>query len=844
MDKNSIDSIPTELHGLTQWVCARNKIPMNPHNGERASTTDPSTWASLDQAYAGIERFGFDGIGFVFTRGDPYVGVDLDHVIDDITNDMDEDKFNLAMRLNSYAEWSQSGHGIHVIVKGALPPYGRKKAGYEMYDEGRFFITTGKQIPGTPDTIEDRQNILLDIHYQIFGNTEPSKHTPQAPIIPTNIDDKTLLDKMFNSKHGAIIHDLWNGNLSKFSNDANAGHSEADLALCSHLAFWTGGDASRIDSFFRRSGLMREKWNRDDYRSLTINKALNQSDFYNPNFKKPRYIPDFKQSPKLPSDPNLYQSHLEGSEGTSRLRSIFDQQFHSDITNGKLLIAENGHLLRYVSKWHSWLTYQNGVWEQDYRGYVNYLAKVIVGYLGKEASKWLSELINIDSVMLSTLKSKEIDMYQEAVAMKEENENDIKYKMVEIGRAKNFYAHAKKTVNRVDEMVDSARTEEGLHVSVDDLDQHHMKIVCENGVVNLETGELEAFDPSLYITKKLNIDYDPEAKAPRWRQFITEIMGGFVAGEDSPEMTAAELEQRDKTEQDAANLSDYLQRCVGYSLTGSTKEQVMFIMHGSGSNGKSLFITILMHMMGEFAKKATESLIMVNKSNNHPTELADLFGRRFVATSETTQGRRLNESLIKEMTGGDTISARRMREDFWQFQPTHKFWMATNHEPLVKDSSEGMWRRIQKIPFNVQFQKPDKTPLNPQMPMADLDLESTLLKELPGILTWAVQGAVKWSQDGLHVPSVVQAATAEYRAEQDVLGRFIEEKCIIGEQYMTKVQEFYEVYKSWCEEQGEHPKVKTVFTKELRNHRTYTIGGYSDGKKRYHTGVGLLDESE
>lgn len=840
MKKISLDSIPSELHSLVQWVGAKNKIPMNPHNGGRASSTDPETWGTIEEAFAGIERFGFDGIGFVFTHSDPYVGIDLDHVIDDITNETDEEKFNLAMRLDSYAEWSQSGHGIHVIVKGSLPPSGRKKAGYEMYDEGRFFITTGNQIPGTPDTIEERQNILLDIHYQIFGNTETLKTKIEHQTIPIDIDDKDLLDKMFNSKHGTTIRDLWHGNLSKFSNDANDGHSEADLALCSHLAFWTGGDTARIDSLFRQSGLMRPKWNRDDYRSLTINKASNQATFYNPSFKSQRFIPDFSQPSKLHYDPPLYQSHLKTEDDTSRFRYIFDQQFHSDITNGKLLIAEYGHLLRYISKWQSWLTYHGGIWNQDDQGYVNYLAKCIVGNVGKESSNWLSKLLDIDPELLDTLKSKEIDFYKESATASEEDNEKQKKKIISIGKAKNFYMHAKSSSNRVNHMVESAVSEEGLHVSINRLDNYPMKITCENGVINLKTGELEPFNPEFYLTKKLNIPYDPEAKAPRWVQFITEIMGGFVAGEDTPDMTAAELERRYQAEQDSAALSDYLQRCVGYSLTGSTKEHVMFIMHGSGSNGKSLFITVIMQLMGEFAKKATESLVMVNKHNNHPTELADLFGKRFVAASETTQGRRLNESLIKEMTGGDIITARRMREDFWQFQPTHKFWMATNHEPVVKDASEGMWRRIQKIPFTVQFQKPDKADIDPHMPFADLDLEQKLMQELPGILAWAVQGAVKWSQDGLHVPSVVKDATEAYRAEQDMIGRFLEEKCVMGNQYQCSVTALWNAYKQWCEVAGENPGKQTGFGKEM------TARGFHRTKPRktwVYLNLGMIDEN-
>ena len=215
-------------------------------------------------------------------------------------------------------------------------------------------------------------------------------------------------------------------------------------------------------------------------------------------------------------------------------------------------------------------------------------------------------------------------------------------------------------------------------------------------------------------------------------------------------------------------------------------------MGGTGRNGKSTFLNLLRLLLGAYAMKAPSELLMVSHNDRHPTERADLWGKRFVAAIETEQGRTLAEVFVKEATGGDPIRARRMREDFWEFQPTHKVFLATNHKPVISGTDTAIWERIRLVPFTVTIPAQER----------DTTLPDKLTQELPGILNWALQGCRVWQEHGLGEPDEVRQATAGYRTEMDILGQFIEECCLVGPNYRTKASALYEAYKRWCDQQG------------------------------------------
>jgi len=255
-----------------------------------------------------------------------------------------------------------------------------------------------------------------------------------------------------------------------------------------------------------------------------------------------------------------------------------------------------------------------------------------------------------------------------------------------------------------------------------------------------------------------------------------------------------------------SGLMTYMQRLVGYCLTGSTREHVLPFLYGSGANGKSTFVSAILDLLGtDYAIKAPAELLLARRGESHPTERADLHGKRFVACVEVDDGRRMAESLVKELTGGDRIRARRMREDFWEFSPTHKVWLAANHRPIIRGTDHGIWRRVKLIPFNVMIPEEEQ----------DKDLPEKLKGELSGILNWAVRGCQRWLSNGLEEPTAVRSATSEYRDDMDLIGKFIKARCVVGDEHQAGATELHKAYRDWCESTGERPANQTVFGTNL-----------------------------
>ena len=249
-----------------------------------------------------------------------------------------------------------------------------------------------------------------------------------------------------------------------------------------------------------------------------------------------------------------------------------------------------------------------------------------------------------------------------------------------------------------------------------------------------------------------------------------------------------------------------MQRAAGYSLTGSIREQCLWILWGGGRNGKSTLLTTLQALMGDYAMQAPLSMLVDRKRDATPYDLADLAGRRLVAVAETDEVGHLAEGVIKQLTGGEPMRARNLYGDFFEFQPQAKIWLSTNHKPTVRGEDEGIWRRIQLVPFTERIFEHE----------LDRDLPEKLPGELPGILAWAVAGCVAWQQQGLDAPKVVQDATLEYRREESVLTRFLSDCCVLAARATVAKKLLYEAYTVWCDEQGLTPLSQPRLSKALK----------------------------
>jgi putative DNA primase/helicase len=334
---------------------------------------------------------------------------------------------------------------------------------------------------------------------------------------------------------------------------------------------------------------------------------------------------------------------------------------------------------------------------------------------------------------------------------------------------------------RIREAVKLARSEPGIPILPCDLDRDPLVLNLANGTLNLDDLSFKPHDPRDYLTKLAPVVLDLEARCQRWLDFLDRVMGGNAA------------------------LVNYLQRVVGYCLTGSVAEQCLWFLYGTGANGKSTFLHVLLAMFGDYGMQAVSDLLLMKHNDGHPTERADLFGKRFVATVEVEQGRRMAESLTKQLTGGDKVRARKMKKDFFEFEPTHKLFLAANHKPEIRGTDLAIWRRVKLVPFTVTIPDHEK----------DAELVTKLKKELPGILAWAIRGFCLWkAENSLAEPPEVTSATAEYKAEQDTLAAFISECCVILPEAKVKSSLLLAKYQEWSGDRMMNPKTFAIALKE------------------------------
>lgn len=348
-------------------------------------------------------------------------------------------------------------------------------------------------------------------------------------------------------------------------------------------------------------------------------------------------------------------------------------------------------------------------------------------------------------------------------------------------------------------MVKDARP--SLAIAAEELDTHPWLLNVKNGTVDLRTGKLRPHSQDDYLTKSLQIEYDEKAQCPTWIEFINSS-------------------QWDKQE-----MIDYLQKAVGYSLTGDTREKCMFILHGPKDTGKSTFIEAMQMLLGEYAIKIQTQTLMWRRERQQSNDIAVLKGARFVHASEAEEHERLAEAQIKELTGKDTITCRFLHAEFFQFKPEFKLWLSTNHKPKVS-SDKATWGRLKLIPFTYQLTEDQK----------DKDLDTKLKKELPGILKWAIDGCLRWQNEGLAMPQTVTSATSKYQDEMDVIGQFIQECCETGDGEESTASDLYAAYKKWAFDAGEYVESQRGFGLKLKD-RGYQnemiTSGISKGRTKW-----------
>jgi len=412
----------------------------------------------------------------------------------------------------------------------------------------------------------------------------------------------------------------------------------------------------------------------------------------------------------------------------------------TDLGNAERFIHDHHETVRYCHPWHRWLCWDGLRWKVDESEYARRLAKKTVRSIANEANQ--------------------------------ASDRDERRRLF-------AWSIRSESVERITALLKCAQSEERIPIAVDDLNQKSWLFNASNGTVDLKTGLLRKPSQDDLMTTASPTAYPPgEIACSKWFGFLNRIFDGND------------------------ELIDYIQQLLGLSLVGSVHEHILPILWGGGANGKSVLLETWMRVLGpDYSMKAPQDLLMACRGTSHPTELADLFGKRFVAVVESGQGRRLDEARCKELSGGDRVRARHVNKDFFEFTPSHTAFMATNHRPVVQGTDEGIWRRLRMVPFRVTI------PVEEQ----DKHLVDKLEAEAGHILKWAVQGLLSWRKSGLREPSEVQIATGSYRDSQDVIKDFLAEKCVAGGDGRVDATALYRSYQGWCRTNGEKEMTQRVF---------------------------------
>ncbi len=366
------------------------------------------------------------------------------------------------------------------------------------------------------------------------------------------------------------------------------------------------------------------------------------------------------------------------------------------------------------------------------------------------------------------------------------------------------WALGSESVFRQKAMLESAQSIKSLATTAPDYDRDPFLLTVGNGTLDLRTGELRKARPEDMITRATDIHYNPEASAPRWGEFQAEIFAGHM------------------------ELMAFVWRAVGYSLTGDTKEQCLFILYGTGANGKTTFLETIRLLLGTHAATTPFATLMTQRYPGAPrNDLASLHGARMVLAAEAGQEASFDEALVKQLTGGDRIACRFLYGEFFVYLPTFKIWLATNYKPTIRGTDDAIWRRIRLISFTQQFkgEKQDRT------------LGEKLRAELPGILAWAVRGCLAWQKEGLGRPKQIVEAFKEYRQESDIVGRFLAECCATDPDKSVSGKALHLAYVNWCRQHGERPESNNLFAGEISRH------GFQKKHKRrgnVYEGLGLV----
>ena len=741
-------NIPQQLKSLSQWVVfAKNtKIPISCVSGVKADLTKSTDWVSFAEAYryfySNLDKIG--GVGFVLAND--YIVIDFDN-----NNQLEQGnvKDEFLIKLNSYAEVSQSGNGIHIFCRAKLSKGNRlnEEFNIKILEKGTFVIMTGEILPNITQRITETSVVMKQLYQKYFYKEYEETYSlgDSADQSEEELEDETIINLIKVSRQSDLYYKLSNGDYQLVGFKTK---EEACKVLCQILAFWCNGNSTQIDRIFRTSKLFSKKWDEQQgqftYGQGVIANAIQScSCFYN--------------SQTFNANDYIFNNE------TGEVKYV--KHYPLDDTGNAMRIYDNyKSVLKYNADDNLFMIYDKhtGTWQRDdrQRTKVKQFADSVLEDMRKEL---LTETLQSDETLLKN--------YQK----------NVKYFASRYGK---------------DSALNELQHLGNLPCHNTDFDKDDFLLNTLDGVLNLKSGELLQHNPFFMCSRNTNCHVDLEHEPVLFKKFISETFLG------------------------KPDVINYVHKLLGYTLTGSTIEQIYMTCQGYGNDGKSVMFNVYGTMLGDYATNMRiESICEKQYANgNGPTpDIAELCGKRFIRTNESNGKFAIDESLIKQLTGGDPITARKLHAESFTFFSKGKIWILCNEPLKILGTTRGDWRRVVKLDFlnSVPDEKIDKL------------LESKLMSELPKILGWCVKGCIKWQKEGLEMPQEIINSIKQYRTDNDVIGKFIENECVFGpfDKYKIQAGELFKAYKERARMSNEDASfTQTKFGREMMKHAIDSTG--------------------
>jgi putative DNA primase/helicase len=754
--------IPAELRELSHWVCWRferseptaenpdpkpRKVPIIAGTSSRASPTDAAQWRSFDVAWhAAQASHGTLGIGFVFSADDQYCGVDLDDCIDP-SGALTPEAQALIKRFATYSEVSPSGTGVKLFLKGRKPEFAKASAS-DVMGCGQVEIFDQKRyFTVTGLHLEGTPADVTDCQQQLDELCTELWPAPKA-------------QDPFPAWTQPVVTGHQLGDISSITMPQREQRCMAYLVKCPDAISGQRGHDTTL-----RAACECFRFGLDEAAACRV------MSWFNTNKTGGEQWTERELAHKIVSARQIVEA--KGDVGVRLVKppaptsaSLGTPPHHSDMDampDGReqvyclprekiaRLTTDIGNAARLVTAYGRELRFchATGRWYKW------------------DGKRWQCDL---EGAITRYAKNVALSIFEEGKRCDDHRRDDLLR-----------WGIASQKRDRINAMAALAQVD--VAIATDDMDTDPWLFNCLNGTIDLRTGHLRPHDPADHITKIAPVEFDPDAPCPLYESFLQRTFDG------DHELIA------------------FVQRWHGHSLTGDVREQYLPIYHGEGNNGKSVLLDTLSGIMGDYACEAPPNLVTLRKHDEHPTEIADLLGRRLVIASETEKDAELRVQLIKRLTGNARLKGRYMRQDYFEFARTHKMVLVTNNKPVIREDSEAVWRRLRLVPFRVIIPKHERDP----------KLMHKLRNEWPGILAWLVRGCLDWQREGLSEPVAVMHATEQYRGTASSLDEFISQRCELGAGLSCSSGDLLGAYEAWCTSNRRRPLQARAFADALRD---------------------------